>query len=150
MDRTVRALADLSAVDDQLSGRETLMDGLARVLEERRVALREVIPALFLAAYDALGRKGRRPVVVPVRGAHCGGCHLRLPPQIDSSIRRGQSLCSCPHCGRLLYLPGVEENEKASKLKDKTADKAKRARRRRSSTRRTTVSPRALERTSSS
>src|SRR6266542_2471835 len=129
MDRTVRALTDLSAIDDQLSGREAVMDGLARALEERRVALREVIPGLFLAAYDALGRKGRRPVVVPVRGAHCGGCHLRLPPQIDSSIRRRQSPSSCPHCGRLLYLPRVEESEKASKSKHKPANKAKPLRR---------------------
>ena len=61
MDRTVRALTDLAAVDDQLSGGEALIDGLAPALEERRAALREAIPGLFLAAYDALGRAGRRP-----------------------------------------------------------------------------------------
>jgi hypothetical protein len=79
------------------------MDGFVPALEERRVALRRAIPGVFLAVYDALGQVGRRPVVVPVRGAHCGGCYLRLPPQLDSSIRRRQSLCPCPHCRRLLY-----------------------------------------------
>jgi hypothetical protein len=124
MDRTVRALTDLSAVDDQLSAREALMDGLALALEERRAALREAIPGAFLAAYDALGQMGRRPAVVPVRGAHCGGCYLRLPPQLDSSIRRRQSLCSCPHCRRLLYSAiRVGESEEASESKYEPADR---------------------------
>lgn len=124
MDKTVRALTDLAAVDDQLSGGEALIDGLVPALEERRAALREAIPGAFLAAYDALGRVGRRPVVVPVRGAHCGGCYLRLPAQLDSSIRRRQSLCSCPHCGRLLYSsPSGEESERASELKHKLGDR---------------------------
>jgi len=124
MDRTVRALTDLSAVDDQLSAREALMDGLAHALEERRAALREAIPGTFLAAYDALGRVSRRPVIVPVRGAHCGGCYLRLPPKLDSSIRRRQSLCSCPHCRRLLYsATRVGESGEASESKYKLADR---------------------------
>jgi predicted nucleic acid-binding Zn-ribbon protein len=123
MDKTARALTDLSAVDDQLSKRETLRAGLASALEERRAALREAIPGPFLAAYDALGR-GRRPVIVAVRGAHCGGCYLRLPPQLDSAIRRRQSLCSCPHCGRLLYSsPGAGEREKGSAPKQAPGDR---------------------------
>jgi hypothetical protein len=36
MDKTVRALTGLSAVDDQLSERQALMDGLAVALQERR------------------------------------------------------------------------------------------------------------------
>ena len=81
------------------------MDGLVPVLEGRRAVLREAIPGIFLAAYDVLGRLRRRPVVVPVRSAHCGGCYLRLPPQLDSAVRRRQSLCICPHCRRLIYSP---------------------------------------------
>ncbi len=123
MDKTVRALTGLSAVDDQLSEREALIDGLALALEERRAALREAIPAVFLAVYDALGRVGRRPVVVQVRGAHCGGCYLRLPPQLDSSIRRRQSLCPCPHCRRLLYSSArAEDGENTNESKHKLGD----------------------------
>jgi hypothetical protein len=123
MDRTVRALTDLSAVDDQLSGKEVLMDGLALALEERRAALRAAIPGVFLAAHDALGRVGRRPVVVQVHGGHCGGCYLRLPPQLDSVIRRRQSLCLCPHCRRLLYSsPRAGEGENTNESKHKLGD----------------------------
>jgi hypothetical protein len=104
MNATVRALTDLAEVDHQLSGGGVLTDRLALALEGRRAALREAIPGNFLAAYDDLGRAGRRPAVVPlVRGAHCGGCYMRVPPQLDAFVRSGQSVCSCPHCRRLLY-----------------------------------------------
>jgi predicted nucleic acid-binding Zn-ribbon protein len=100
---TVRALAELSEIDQRLSGAG---EGKDRVytLEGRRWALREAIPGNYLAAYDDLGRAGRRPAVVPlVHGAHCGGCHMRVPPQLGVFVRRSQSVCSCPHCRRLLY-----------------------------------------------
>src|SRR6266545_313048 len=78
MDKTVRALEDLSATDSQLGGDAPLTAEFVRALEKRRAALRDAIPEAFLAAYDALGRMGRRPAVVQVRNAHCGGCCLRL------------------------------------------------------------------------
>jgi predicted nucleic acid-binding Zn-ribbon protein len=124
MDRTARTLIDLSAVDDQLSGKEALVKGLALALEQRRAALRQALPKVFLAAYDARGRMGRRPVIVEARGGHCSGCHLRIPPQLDSTIRRRQSLCSCPHCGRLLYAStGMPDGERAPESKHETGDR---------------------------
>src|SRR6266498_5726223 len=113
MDKAVRALEDLSATDSQLGGDAPLTAEFVRALEKRRAALRDAIPEAFLAAYDALGRVGRRPAVVPVRNAHCGGCYLRLPPQLAAAIRHRQSLCSCPHCRRLLYSPAPPETENA-------------------------------------
>lgn len=136
MDKTVLVLTDLSAVDDQLSGKEALIHGLARALEQRRAELRQAVPKIFLAAYDARDRAGRRPVIVEVRGAHCGGCYLRLPPQLVSAIRRRQSLSSCPNCGRLLYFSiRVSDSGRGSESKHETLDplagtagKSKRAR----------------------
>jgi hypothetical protein len=117
MDKTVRALEDLSATDRQLQDNTALTDAFVRALEKRRAALRDAIPEAFLVAYDALGRMGRRPAVVQVRNAHCGGCYLRLPPQLASAIRHRQSLRSCPHCRRLLFSPAPEVSENASETK---------------------------------
>jgi hypothetical protein len=135
MDKTVRALTDLSAIDDQLSRKEVRMGGLVHALEQR-AALRQAIPRVFLAAYDARGRVGRHPVIVEVRGGYCGGCRLRLPPQLDLTIRWRQSPSPCPHCGRLLYSsPRVLDRESAPESKHGTEDsiaqnasKSKRAR----------------------
>jgi hypothetical protein len=100
-----------------LRGSVTLTDAFIRTLEKRRTALRDAIPESFLLAYDALGRMGRHPAVVAVRKAHCGGCYLRLPPQLESDVRHRQSLRSCPHCHRLLYLPAPTESENAGAAK---------------------------------
>jgi hypothetical protein len=137
-DGTLRALLDLSEVDRQLSGEGALTDRVARALEGRRATLREAIPGNFLAAYDALGRAGRHPAVVPlVRGAHCGGCYMRIPPQLDALVRRGQSLCSCPHCHRLLYSSTGAESDGGNKPRHKPAGDGTAANQRKSNRRRT-------------
>jgi hypothetical protein len=54
-----------------------------------------------------------------VRGAHCGGCHLRLLPRLLQQIRRSGSVIGCPHCGRLLFheavsSPGAADEKRGS------------------------------------
>lgn len=117
MDKTVRALNDLSATDLQLRDDTASRDASVSALRKRRAALREAIPGVILVAYDALDRIGRRPVAVQVRNAHCGGCYLRLPPQLASAVRHRQTLRSCPHCRRLIYSPAPEESENANESK---------------------------------
>jgi len=105
IEETVQALAELSDIDLRLSTLGSGEDRVSRALEGRRAALREAIPANMLAAYDDLARSGRRPAVVPlVRGSYCGGCYMRVPPQLHAFVRRGQSVCSCPRCRRMLYV----------------------------------------------
>lgn len=111
MEATIRNLTDLSGIDDQLEEKTEGAAGSHAALERRRARLRKKIPGLLLASYDALARSGRRPVVVPLQNAHCSGCRLRLPPQLDSSIRRHRTLCPCPYCHRLLYAPGDAHRE---------------------------------------
>jgi hypothetical protein len=109
MDGTIRALTDLSEIDRRLGESAALAGAALAALERRRDALRKSIPASPLQSYDALGRTGRRPFLVELRSTHCGGCYLRLPPQIHSRIRRRESLGACPHCSRLLYWPASED-----------------------------------------
>lgn len=54
--------------------------------------------------YDRLLAR-RWPVVVPLEGNSCGGCHLNQPPQTAHSIRRNDAIVTCQTCGRILYLP---------------------------------------------
>jgi hypothetical protein len=121
MDKTIRALNDLSATDLRLRDDTASTDSSVRALRKRRAALREAIPGVILVAYDALDRIERRPVAVQVRNAHCGGCYLRLPPQLASAVRHRLTLLSCPHCRRLLYSPAPEESENANGSKPEFA-----------------------------
>ena len=134
MNEAIRVLTDLCAIDRQLGEKPALIDGLVAALEKRRALLRKRVPGALLASYDALARAGRRPAVVQVRDAHCSGCYLRLPPQLDSSIRRHESLRPCPYCGRLLYAParrsGDENGDEAGRgLEDRPRSKGGRAKR---------------------
>ena len=46
------------------------------------------------------GRSG--PVVVPIRGRICGGCHVELPSSIVILAKPNNSLVRCENCGRIL------------------------------------------------
>lgn len=138
IEETVRALAELSDIDLRLSSAKSNEDRVPRSLEGRRAALREAIPGNMLAAYDDLGRGGRHPAVVPlVRGSYCGGCYMRVPPQLHAFVRRGQSVCSCPRCRRLLYVArdpeptGGNGSKAHAAKKDASGDRATPARSRR-------------------
>jgi predicted nucleic acid-binding Zn-ribbon protein len=46
--------------------------------------------------------KGGR-VIVGVQHGVCGGCHMKLPPQLVISTQNAQELVTCSNCGRILY-----------------------------------------------
>lgn len=48
-------------------------------------------------------RLRRIPAVVVVKDGTCGGCHMRIPPQLYNIIQRGSSLEQCPTCNRIIY-----------------------------------------------
>ncbi len=114
IENAVQTLTDLSTVDDALTDAGPPECARQLELKDRRAALRGRIPEIVLTTYDALARTRRRPVVVAVRSAHCGGCHLRIPPQLDYAIRRRESLSVCPHCRRLLYPAPPSAAQKAA------------------------------------
>ncbi|MEX2381009.1 MAG: C4-type zinc ribbon domain-containing protein [Opitutales bacterium] len=65
---------------------------------------REGISPDFLREYDHLLKSSTRlPVVVPLRGQNCGGCHLRVSRGIDVDVRGAVEISTCDNCGRILY-----------------------------------------------
>lgn len=77
------------------------MRGLAKVSEEIGKAESQLEPRVR-EAWDALVK--RNPVVVAVmRGGACGACGMAVPTALGQAIRKGETLCVCPHCGRILY-----------------------------------------------
>ncbi len=106
MDKTIRALTELSSIDRLVREKNGAPDAVTKKLEEQRAALRRQISGLLLAAYDVLTRARRYPPIVEMRGGYCGGCNLRLPPQLDNQVRGEKNLFACPHCHRLLYCLG--------------------------------------------
>ena len=102
MNEKIDALRLLFSIDRRLRESEGTADVIVRRLEKRRASLRKEISKLLLKSYDALMSADRYPPVVEARGSHCGGCNLRITPQLACEIRRGE-LRPCPHCRRLLF-----------------------------------------------
>ena len=87
----------------QLAAREAnLKQELARLTSNREeLALAVGEPAR--GRYERLLRNKGESVVVGVQHAVCGGCHMRLPPQLIVSCQAVKELITCPNCGRILY-----------------------------------------------
>lgn len=108
------AEAELKA---NISGHEsrirTLRERAASLAAELKAAEAEVaatrapvsVPALRL--YDRIVAR-QRPVVVPIHGGKCGGCHLKVSGEVESAVRGKNSdpaaqLATCDQCGRIVY-----------------------------------------------
>jgi predicted nucleic acid-binding Zn-ribbon protein len=103
VERADRVARRAVAVAELARGEEELDAELA-VLDERRAAAAEGVPADLLATYDRiraqLGGVGAAPLV----GNHCGGCHLVLPAtELDRlKYQSDDAVVTCDNCGRIL------------------------------------------------
>jgi len=65
-------------------------------------AAREPLDELTLRLYDRIAAVSQ-PAVAAVRGGNCGGCHLKVSGENESSVRKGEALTICDQCGRIIY-----------------------------------------------
>jgi predicted nucleic acid-binding Zn-ribbon protein len=82
----------------------SLAEELKGVRTEVERARAEVEPA-SLRVFDRMLYRGL-PVVVPVRGGKCGGCHLKVSNEAESASRgstAGKEMATCDQCGRIVY-----------------------------------------------
>lgn len=89
-------VADLGAREQnlkkELAGLETNRQDLAgAVNEEAR------------GRYERLLRSKGEHVVVGVQHGVCGGCHMKVPPQLLVACQANKELVTCSNCGRILY-----------------------------------------------
>ena len=70
-------------------------------------AARTPVEPMRLRVYDRIASRNF-PVVVPIHGAKCGGCHLKVSSEVESAARGKTSdpvaqLPTCDQCGRIVY-----------------------------------------------
>jgi predicted nucleic acid-binding Zn-ribbon protein len=106
---------------EQLAVEEKVVAEQVRKVGERISALTSErdrmlpgISAPVLRKYQRIFANKRDTAVVPLVGYTCGGCHMRLPPQIASNVRT-EELVICESCSRILYWPeGLEKKEESA------------------------------------
>ncbi len=87
----------------QLDAREqNLLKELAQ-LEANREELASAVDEGARSRYERLVRSKGENVVVGVQHGVCGGCHMKLPPQLLVTCQAEKELVACSNCGRILY-----------------------------------------------
>lgn len=105
--RATQALQEArQLMEDQLAQLGAREQNLEKELAELRVNREELATAVgdsARARYERLVRSKGENVVVGVQHGVCGGCHMRLPPQLMVQCQAQQDLVACSNCGRILY-----------------------------------------------
>ncbi len=84
--------ADLAERAENLKGDRTRAAGLCD-------------PSLLQKYNRILQNKRDFAVVLIEDGGHCGGCHMKLPPQVVNDARNATKIVACNFCGRIVYNP---------------------------------------------
>lgn len=71
---------------------------------EHRTELLKKLPAPVRKRYQMLLDRRAGLAVVAASDGACLGCNMQLPPQLFNSLFLLQSIESCPHCNRLIYV----------------------------------------------
>lgn len=90
-----------------LQQRATSLAAELKSAQAEVVAARAPIGDLRLRVYNRIATRNM-PAVVAIRGGKCGGCHLKVSSEVESSAR-GKTvdplapLPTCDQCGRVVY-----------------------------------------------
>jgi len=117
--QTTALLTDLDAKRNSLDKRMADAQKRLTTLGGKRKTACGVVPPPILGRYEFIRSRIANPVIVPVDGGVCGGCHISIPPQIFNDLQKGTQIISCPNCQRLIYwCEHFTEQDAAACLKD--------------------------------
>jgi len=117
--KTSALLADLEKKRNSLDKRMADAQKRLSALAGKRKNACGVVPPPILGRYEFIRSRIANPVIVPVDGGVCGGCHISIPPQIFNDLQKGTQIISCPNCQRLIYwCEHFNEQDAAACLKD--------------------------------
>lgn len=87
-----------------LAERETNLAAELVDAKSSAAASRQGVPEISMRIYERIAVR-QWPVVVPLRGGKCGGCHLKVSSEAESGSRSADpaKLGICDQCGRILY-----------------------------------------------
>lgn len=87
----------------QLAAREQNLKKELAELTTNREELANAVEDSARGRYERMIRSKGDNVLVGVHHGVCGGCHMRLPPQLLVQCQGQQEIVTCSNCGRILY-----------------------------------------------
>ncbi len=93
---------ELAELDERAAYLEEKIEGMKA---DRARAAEGCDKALLQKYTRILNNKRDFAVVLVEPGGHCGGCHMKLPPQVTNDARNPTKIVGCNFCGRIVYNP---------------------------------------------
>jgi hypothetical protein len=87
----------------QLDQREENLKKELAELQSGRAELAAAVEEVARARYERLLKSKGDNVIVGVHHGVCGGCHMKLTPQILVTCQGQKEIVACSNCGRILY-----------------------------------------------
>ncbi len=87
----------------QLAAREESLKKEFADLQANREELAAAVAEAARGRYERLAKSKGENVVVGVQHGVCGGCHMKLPPQVLVMCQADKEIITCSNCGRILY-----------------------------------------------
>ena len=103
---TLEAGAARKLLDEQVAQLDQREGNLTKELaglQSGRAELAAAVDDTARARYERLLKSKGENAVVGVDHGACGGCHMKLPPQLLVTCRAQKEIVSCSNCGRILY-----------------------------------------------
>ena len=93
---------ELAELDDRAA---ELTEQLNAMKADRDRMAKQCDQAILQKYARIMNNKRDFAVVMIEPGGHCGGCHMKLPPQVVNDARNPTKIVACNFCGRIVYNP---------------------------------------------
>ena len=100
---------DFDAINKEVSAEKAEIEKSKGELFVKREELSRNLEQKVLAFYEKIRIWAGNTAVVPVKKQACYGCYMKLNDKTYSEVIKGDEICNCPHCGRILYMESVTE-----------------------------------------
>ncbi len=105
--------AQESDVEEIKAKNDANMENFQRELEDLKIKERDASEGMeneIVYKFQRIIQRNQKGIVA-VKGNVCEGCHMILPFQFATEVRKGDSVLFCPYCSRVIYYEESLDNE---------------------------------------
>ncbi len=99
-----KANEELDKVSSEVSAKMASIEEEKAKLFATREQKTMAIDQKILSFYEKIRLWAKNTAVVPVRKQACYGCYMKLNDSAYAEVIKSEDICTCHHCGRILYL----------------------------------------------
>jgi len=108
-----KATEELEKVSAEVEARLANIEADKAKLFGERESKIIAIDQKILSFYEKIRIWAKNTTVVPVRKQACYGCYMKLNDSAYAEVIKSEDICTCHHCGRILYIEPQSANMEA-------------------------------------